>query len=220
MNKTIERLQKEIEYLKTKEEQVKEEHNLLYESGFEDLRYSQLFPDDYQYKYLRKEIERSLEFYIALEKEGIDIDKQYSLTDNIYLSFWHSRNCLFVSFCIKDNVWIYDNFINSWSGINEWINDLINEEYSLFSGNSSYCHAFGTVSMKEIFSVIEDKEHKIDTDRKVKLVKNLIEFTKEDGQYKEIRKSVVEMIEFKFKKMKESIEDELKELLNEVKDHE
>lgn len=208
MSKTIEKLQKEIEYLKTKEEQVKEENQLLYKSGFEDLRDNQLFPDNYKYKYLRQELERSLEFYTALEKEGIDIDKTYLLTDNIYLSFWHSRGCLFGHFNIEFDGWIYDNFINSWSGINEWINDLINEEYSLFSGNSSYCHAWDTISMKEIFSVIEDKEHKIDTDRKVKLVKNLIEFTKEDGQFKEIRKNVIEMLEFRFNKMKESIEND------------
>ena len=204
MNKTIEKLQKEIEYLKTKQKQVEEENQLLYKSGFEDLRDNQLFQDDYKYKYLRQELERSLEFYIALEKEGVDIDKQYFLTDDIYLSFWHNRGCLFCNFNIKDDGWIYDNFINSWSGINEWINDLINEEYSLFSGNSSYCHAWGTMSMKEIFSVIKDKDHKIDIDRKVKLVKNLIEFTKEDGQFKDIRKSVVEMLEFRFNKMKEN----------------
>ena len=208
MNKTIETLQKEIEYLKTKEEQIKEEQNFLYENQFDDLRENQLFPDDYRYRYLKEELERSLKFYVALEKEGIDIDKKYHLTDNTYLSFWHSGGRLFVHFNIKDGGWIYDNFINSWSGINEWINDLINEEYSLFSGNSSYCHAWNTMSMKEIFSVIEDKDHKIDIDRKVKLVKNLIEFIKEDGQFKDIRKSVVEMLEFRFNKMKSMIEKE------------
>lgn len=208
MNKTIEKLQKEIEYLKAKQEQVKEENQLLYKSKFDDLRESQLFPDDYKYRLLKEELERSLEFYIALEKEEIDIDRTYFLTNNIYLTFWHSRGCLIAHFNIEDDGWLYDNFINSWSGINEWINDLINEEYSLFSGNSSYCHAFGTMDLKDIFRIIEDKEHKIDIDRKVKLVKNLIEFTKEDGQFKEIRKSVVEMLEFRFKKMKESIEDD------------
>lgn len=102
MNKTIEKLEKEIEYLKTKQEQVKEENQLLYKNGFEDLRDNQLFQDNYKYKYLREELERNLEFYIALEKEGIDIDKQYFLTDNIYLSFWHNNGCLFTSFGIKD----------------------------------------------------------------------------------------------------------------------
>lgn len=65
------------------------------------------------------------------------------------------------------------------------------------------------MSMKEIFNIIEDKEHKIDIDRKVTLVKNLIEFTKENGQFKDIRKSVVEMLEFRFNKMKENIEDDI-----------
>lgn len=207
MNKTIEKLEKEIEYLKVKEKQVDEEETLLYKNGLEDLRDNELFPYDYKYKDLRKKLERSLEFYTALEKEGIDIDKTYLLTDNIYLSFWHNRGCLFGHFNIESDGWIYDNFINSWSGINEWINDLINQEYELFSGNSAYCHAWDTMSMKDIFRVIEDKEHKIDIDRKVKLVKNLVEFTKEDGQFKEIRKNVIEMLEFRFNKMKESIED-------------
>lgn len=207
MNKTIEKLQKEIEYLKAKEEQVDEEATLLYKNGFEDLRFNELFPSDYEYKDLRKRLERSLEFYNALEKEGVDIDNTYHLTDDIYLSFWHNRGCLFGRFHIKNSDWIYDNFINSWSGINKWINDLINQEYELFSDNSAYCHAWDTMSMKDIFRVIEDKEHKIDIDRKVKLVKNLVEFTKEDGQFKDIRKSVVEMLEFRFQKMKESIFD-------------
>lgn len=211
MNKTIEKLQKEIEYLKAKQKQVVEETQFLYESGFEDLRNSQLFQNNYRYRCLRQELERSLEFYIALEKEGINIDKQYFLTEDIYLSFWHSGGCLFGNFRIKDGSWIYDNFINSWSGVNEWINELINEEYSLFSGNSSYCHAWNTMDMKEIFSIIEDKEHKNHINKKVELVKNLVEFTKEDGQFKKIRKIVVEMLEFKLKKMKESIEEDKKD---------
>lgn len=206
MGKTIETLQKEIEYLIAKEKQVDEESSFLYKNGLKDLIDNKLFPSDYRYKTLRMNLERSLEFYVLLEKEGIDIDKQYFLTDDIYLSFWHNMGCLHAHFNMKDGSWVYENYINSWSGINEWINALISEEYELFSGNSSYCHAFGTVSMEEIFSVIEDKEHKFDIDRKVKLVKNLVEFTKEDGQFKDIRKPVVEMLEFRFNKMKENIE--------------
>lgn len=209
MIKTIETLQKEIEYLKNKEKQVEDEHTFLYKNNLGTLRNNhKLFPSGYEYKILRTNLEKNLEFYIALEKEGIDIDKTYPFMDNIFLDFWDSNGHLNAYFTLKDDSWFYDNFIDSHSGLSEWINDLINEEYELFSGNSSYCHAFGTMGLKDIFTYIEDKEYKNPIDKKVRLVKNLIEFTKEDGNYKDIRKAVVEMLEFRFNKMKEVIVDE------------
>ena len=209
MIKTIETLQKKIEYLKNKEKQAEEEHTFLYENDLEELRnHYNLFPSGYEYKNLRTNLEKSLEFYITLEKEGIDIDKTYPFMDNIFLDFWDSNGHLNTYFTLNDDSWFYDNFIDSHSGLSEWINDLINEEYELFSGNSSYCHAFGTMGLKDIFTYIEDKEYKNPIDKKVRLIKNLIEFTKEDGNYKDIRKAVVEMLEFRFNKMKEVIVDE------------
>ena len=133
-----------------------------------------------------------------LSNKGIDTKKQYYLFDDIYLSI----SDLSPYFYIEGGQWIYDNYINSWSGINEWITDLIDQEYSLFSGNSPYCHAFDTMSMKEIFNYI--KNEKNPNDKKLTLIENLIEFTKENGKYKDIHEQVVKSIKFKLNMMKEN----------------
>lgn len=208
MNKTIETLQKEIEYLTKKEEQAEEEYNMFYKNGLNDLMHNELFPNKYAYESLRKNTEKTLEFYTILEKEGIDINKEYYLTDDIYLYFYLNGKSLSATFNIKNKGWIYYNYINSWSGINEWLNDLINEEYTLLSGNSSYCHAWNTTSIKEIFDIVEDKENKIDINTRIEMIKNLIEFTKKDGKFEDVRKNVVEMIEFRLAKMKEMIDED------------
>ena len=55
MNKTIETLQKEIEYLKNKEKQAEEEHTFLYKNDLGELiNHHNLFPSSYEYKNFRK----------------------------------------------------------------------------------------------------------------------------------------------------------------------
>lgn len=209
--KTINLLKQEIDYLKIKEKQADEEQQFLYDSKFDDLRlfgYSELFTKDYEYKQAREKLEKSLNFYTALTEAGIDLETDYPFMDNVKLSIWNQNGRLKCYFFLEDDSWFYDNYISSHSGLNEWLNDLIDSEYELFSGNSGYCHAFGTAGLKDMFKYVEDTEYRYPTSKKVQVVKDLVEFTKENGAYADIRKAVVDMIEFRFNKMKELLQDD------------
>lgn len=192
--KQINLLKDEIQFLEMKMSESENLSNLLYEKGYENIR--DVFKSSYEIKNVKEELEKQLELYVMLTEKEIDTNKNYYLVDGIYLSISELRPY----FYIEDGQWIYDDYINSWSGINEWITELINQEYSLFSGNSPYCHAFNTMDIKDIFEVIENK--KFENVKKLELIENLIEFTKENGRFKEIRDTVVKSIKFKLDTMK------------------
>lgn len=196
-NEQIELLQNEINFLEIKIKETKELSTSLYRNGYEHLR--NVFKEDYELSGVKSKLEKKLELYKMITEKVIDVSKRYYLFGDIYLSI----NDLSPYFYIDGGQWIYDNYINSWSGINEWITDLIDQEYSLFSGNSPYCHAFGTMSIKEIFKYIENEKNP--NDKKITLIENLIEFTKDNGKYKDIHDQVVESIKFKLNMMKENI---------------
>lgn len=141
-----------------------------------------------------------------LEQEGIDITKKYFITDNIYLSIDLFADDLSFYIFLEDDSWLYDNYIDSHSGLNEWIFNLINDEYALFSGNSQYCYAFGTHDLKDYQIIIENKRENYYSSRKykadevVKVIKNLINyFTNEDNKVKNI---IIDEINHKFTNMK------------------
>lgn len=196
--KQIELLKNEIEFLEMKIKESEELSDSLYRNGFEDLR--NIFKSSYDLKKENEKLKKRLEIYEILTERGIDTNKRYYLFDDIYLSISDLRPY----FYIEDGQWIYDSYINSWSGMNEWITDLIDQEYSLFSGNSPYCHAFGTISIKEMFDYIEDKE--TENYKKALVIEHLIELTKEDGNFKNIHDIVVKAIKFKLDMMKDSVE--------------
>lgn len=201
MNKEqINLLKNEIKFLETKMKEADELDRSLYRNGFKHIRGS--FKNSYEFRPEIERLKKQLELYQMLTERGIDTNEEYYLYDDIYLSIKDLKPY----FYIENGNWIYDNYINSWSGINEWITDLIDQEYSLFSGNSPYCHAFNTMSMKEIFKYIENESNP--SDKKLTLIENLIEFTKENGKYKDIHDSVVKSIKFKLDMMKENIEKE------------
>ena len=193
--KQIELLKNEIELLERKMNEADELHDSLYRNHYEEIR--EVFKRSYEIRKVKEELEKKLELYQTLTEKGIDTNKKYYLVDDIYLSVSDLRPY----FYIEDGQWIYNDYINSWSGMNEWITELINQEYSLFSGNSPYCHAFNTMDIEDIFRCIENEEVK--NSRKLELIENLIEFTKEDGKFKEIHDVVVRMIKFKLSMMKE-----------------
>lgn len=198
--KQIELLKNEIEFLEMKTKEAEELDKSLYRNKFENIR--GVFKQSYEFRPIINKLEKQLELYQMLTEKGIDTNKKYYLVDDVYLSL----DDLEPYFYIECGNWIYDNYINSWSGMNEWINDLVDQEYSLFSGNSPYCHAFNTMSMSEIFSYIKNEEKPNET--KLALIENLVEFTKENGKFKEIHDQVVKLIKFKLDMMKEYIEDE------------
>lgn len=197
----IELLKKEINLLETKADEAEELGNILFRNKYEDIRNLNLFKSSYEIKEAKNELEKKLELYQLLTEKGIDTNKRYYLFDDIYLSIHDLRPY----FYMEGGEWIYENYINSWSGINEWITELINQEYSLFSGNSPYCHAFGTNDIKDIFRQIENTKTK--NTSKVALIENLIEFTKEDGKFQDIHEQVVKAIKYKLIMMKEGIEE-------------
>lgn len=196
--KQIELLKNEIELLERKMNEADELHDSLYRNHYEEIR--EVFKRSYEIRKVKEELEKKLELYQMLTEKQIDTNKKYYLVDDIYLSVSDLRPY----FYIEDGQWIYNDYINSWSGMNEWITELINQEYSLFSGNSPYCHAFNTMDIEDIFRCIENEEVK--NSRKLELIENLIEFTKEDGKFKEIHDVVVRMIKFKLSMMKEYLE--------------
>lgn len=197
-DKQIELLKNEIELLERKMNEADELHDSLYRNQYEEIR--EVFKRSYEIRKVKEKLEKKLELYQMLTEKGIDTNKKYYLVDDIYLSVSDLRPY----FYIEDGQWIYNDYINSWSGMNEWITELINQEYSLFSGNSPYCHAFNTMDIKDIFRCIENEEVK--NSSKLELIENLIEFTKEDGKFKEIHDTVVRMIKFKLSMMKEYLE--------------
>ena len=184
--KQIELLKNEIDFLERKMNEADELHDSLYRNHYEEIR--NVFMKSYEIRKVKEELEKKLELYQMLTEKGIDTNKKYYLVDDIYLSVSDLRPY----FYIEDGQWIYDNYINSWSGMNEWITELINQEYSLFSGNSSYCYAFDTMDIKDIFKCIEDEKVKNST--KLELIENLVEFTKEDGKFQSIHDKVVKSI--------------------------
>lgn len=196
--KQIELLKNEIDFLERKMNEADELRESLYKNQFEEL--NNFFKSSYEIRNVKENLENKLELYQMLTEKGIDTNKKYYLVDDIYLSLSDLRPY----FYIEDGQWIYNDYINSWSGMNEWITELIDQEYSLFSGNSPYCHAFNTMSMSEIFSYIENEEKPNET--KLKLIENIVEFTKEDGKFKEIHDVVVRVIKFKLSMMKEYLE--------------
>lgn len=196
--KQIELLENEIDFLERKMNEADELHDSLYRNQYEEIR--NVFMSSYEIRGVKEKLEKKLELYQMLTEKEIDTNKKYYLVDDIYLSISDLRPY----FYIEDGQWIYDDYINSWSGMNEWITELINQEYSLFSGNSPYCHAFGTMDIEDIFGCIENEEVK--NSKKLALIENLVEFTKEDGKFKEIHDVVVRMIKFKLSMMKEYLE--------------
>lgn len=146
-----------------------------------------------------------------LKQEEIDITKKYFITDNIYLSISLFADKLSFYIYLEDDSWLYDNYIDSHSGLNEWIFNLINDEYALFSGNSQYCYAFGTRDLKDYQRIIENKRENYYSNRKykaddvVKAIKNLIDyFTNEDNK---VRNVIVDEIKHKIANMKKLMEE-------------
>ncbi len=171
--------------------------------------------DNYELKYKIKDYEYVKEVLTKLNEKGIDIAKKYFITDNIYLSVFRDANSFTFYFYVEDDGWLYENYISSHSGINEWIFNLIKEEYDLFSGNSSYNYAFGTCTLNDYLRIIENKKEKYYDNRKysveqvVKNIENLINyFTNENNKTRNI---IIDEINHKLDNMKKLIGEENEE---------
>lgn len=209
MSEEIEKIEKQIDYIKKIYDYIKNEKDTAYKIFGYDYKSKLPIFDDYKLEHTIKDYEYLKEVLIELKKEKIDITKKYFITDNIYLqvSLWND-NFTF-GFYIDNDSWFYENYISSHSGINEWIDNLVCKEYDLFSGNSPYNYAFGTLTMNDYRNRIENKKEKYYSDRKykvenvVKSIKNLINyFTDENNKTREI---IVDEINHKIENMKKLI---------------
>lgn len=211
MNEEIEKLEKQIEYIKKIYDFIISEKDNAYKILGYDYKQKMPIFDYYELEHRIKDYEYLKEVFIELKKENIDITKKYFITDNIYLSIFLWGDTITFHFYIDNDSWFYENYISSHSGINEWIDKLVCEEYDLFSGNSSYNYAFGTVTMNGYRNIIENKKEKFYSNRKykvedvVKAIKSLIEyFTNEQN---ETRNVIIEEITHKIENMKKLVKD-------------
>lgn len=211
MKEEIKNIEDQINYMKGLCENIENEQNNAYKIlGYD---YKRIVPclDNYELEYRIKDYEYVKEILTKLDERGVDITKKYYITDNIYLSVFIWENSFTFCFYVDDDIWLYENYISSHSGINEWIFNLIKEEYDLFSGNSSYNYAFGTCTLDDYLRIIENKKEKYYNDRKysVDQVTNNIEhlidyFTDENNK---TRNMIIDEINHKLNNMKKLISE-------------
>lgn len=211
MNEEIEKLEKQIEYIKKIYDFIISEKDNAYKILGYDYKQKMPIFDYYELEHRIKDYEYLKEVFIELKKENIDITKEYFITDNIYLSVFLWGDTITFHFYVDNDSWFYENYISSHSGINEWIDKLVCEEYDLFSGNSSYNYAFGTLTMNGYRNIIENKKEKFYSDRKykvedvVKAIKSLIEYFTDEQN--ETRNIIIEEITHKIENMKKLLKD-------------
>lgn len=205
MNKElIEKVDKALKYANEYKEYLEDNHKAIYKDcGYE---YESIIPSDYEARKTIKELEYLKEVLTKLDEENINLKDKYFITDNIYLSIFLWNNKITFMFCLENDSWLYENYIDSHSGITEWLNDFINELYELYSGNSRYCNAFGTCSLKGYRRIIENEnkdeyssEKRYSVEQVVKNIKNLIEYFTDEKN--EIRNAIIEDIEQRFNKL-------------------
>ena len=212
MKEEIEKIEKQIDYMKRLYENIEIEQENAYKTlGYD---YKSIVPclDNYELKYRIKDYEYVKEVLTKLNEKGIDITRKYFITDNIYLSVFRWGNSFTFCFYVEDDSWLYENYIESHSGINEWIFNLIKQEYDLFSGNSSYNYAFGTCTLNDYLRIIENKKERCCDDRNysaeqvVKNIENLINyFTDENNKTRNI---IIDEINHKLNNMKKLINED------------
>ena len=209
MKEEIKNIEKQIGYMKWLYENIETEQNYAYKIlGYD---YKSIVPclDNYELKYRIKDYEYVKEILTKLDEKGIDITKKYFITDNIYLSIFRFANSFTFGFYVEDDSWLYNNYICSHSGINEWMFNLIKEEYDLFSGNSSYNYAFGTCTLNDYLRIIENKKEKYYSDRKystdqvVNNIENLINYFIDENNKN--RNMIIDEINHKLNNMKKLI---------------
>lgn len=215
MKEEIKNIEKQIGYMKELYENIKKEQENAYKIlGYD---YKSIVPclENYELKYRIKDYEYVKELLTKLDEKEIDITKKYFITNNIYLSIFRSANSFTFGFYVEDDSWIYNNYICSHSGINEWIFNLIKEEYDLFSGNSSYNYAFGTCTLNDYLRIIENKKEKYYSDRKysvdqvVNNIENLINYFIDENN--KTRNMIIDEINHKLNNMKKLIGEENEE---------
>ena len=209
MLEEIEKVDKKISLLREYYDYLEVKHKEAYEIDY--LNYNSLIPRSYETEYKIHDLEYIKDVLKKLVENDIDITKKYFITDNIYLKVFLWRDNFTFYFYVENDGWIYDNYISSHSGINEWITKLIEDEYDLFSGNSSYNYAFGCCTLRDYKFRIENKkendysDRKYSSDKVVEAIKELIKFFANENN--KTRNVIVEEVNRKLDNMKKLIDE-------------
>lgn len=200
----IEKIDKALGYAKEYVEYLTEKGSECHkECGRE---YDYIIPDSSEEENRIKKLEYLKEILLRLNEENIDLNKKYFIANNVYLSIFLCGYGISFNFYVENDNWLYNNYIDSYSGITEWINHFINELYELYTGNSSYSYAFGTYNLKDYKRIIENKDYKYSVEQVVTNIKKLIDFFTDEKN--ETRNAIVEDIEHRFKKMHDLVENQ------------
>jgi len=152
------------------------------------------------------EISNNLVFLDELEhlNTKVELEKRYFLTDNVYFYIYFNKydSAFQCYFYIDNDQLIYDYYIGSHSGANEWITKLIQDEYDLVSGNSKYSYAFGTFTMEEMMTKVNDSTFK----HRAELIEILINFVEGTGECKRYHDMVVELLNTRFSLLEKFVE--------------
>lgn len=167
-------------------------------------------PNDYDINKKIKDLEYLKEVLTRLTEKGININKEYKIMENIYLSINVDSNISFYIY-VNNDCYLYNNFIKSHSGINEWIFNTIADLYDLYSGNSDYNYALGTVSLRGYKTYIENKPKDQFSDRPhtAEQVADVIEYLINilTDKNNKVTNAIIKDLKFKFKIMKKLTEE-------------
>lgn len=209
MLEEIEKVEKKISLLREYYDYLEVKHKEAYK--IDCLYCDSLIPSNSKVGYKIKDLEYIKDVLKKLVENDIDITKEYFIPDNIYLKVFLWGDNFTFYFYVENDGWICDNYISSHSGINEWITKLIEDEYDLFSGNSSYNYAFGCCTLRDYKFRIENKkendyyDRKYSSDKVVEAIKELIKFfTNENNKTRNV---IVEEVNRKLDNMKKLIDE-------------
>ena len=182
-------------YVETKETEY-------YNKKFEGIR-NRIFKHSYDIRTEIDRLQRDRDLFSTILSDNISVDdiviyEGYGL--KIYLSY-DERSAISAYCYIDGGGWIYENYISSWSGMNEWITDMISEKAALYTGNSGYSHAFGTYELKYALNNLGKSETK--NDEKIKIIKWINSLLTYDKLIEQLKKDFDLMFGF----MKENAEE-------------
>ena len=121
----IEKIDKALGYAKEYVEYLTEKGSECHkECGRE---YDYIIPDSSEEENRIKKLEYLKEILLRLNEENIDLNKKYFIANNVYLSIFLCGYGISFDFYVENDNWLYNNYIDSYSGITEWINHFIND---------------------------------------------------------------------------------------------
>lgn len=128
-----------------------------------------------------KDLEDKVEFKKELDSYKEPIIGEYPLSKHFFLNVDYSANWGFrVDVYLNRNLsgFMYEHYISSHSGQNEWAIAHVDHVYNLLSGNSEFNHAFGTSSFSDI---LKDLSKLRDVEKISKRIQDIVNYFQKDG---------------------------------------